>query len=235
MLTRRRALRLAASILVILGPRASASADDGDLLQLVKAGALDQARDLAAQWSAASPAASEPRLLAGILCFATGAYPEARAWLDRDYAADNYIFGSLTAADDDILRTKLGRNEWLYLASQRAHVPIANVLTPPLLFVATGHQTVDEYAARQASADRAAIDGLILSFANSPGRQALLDSLARKSEPEHRCTANLLLAEMALARDDRAAARTLLSAATGHALPELLEYYIAIAELARLG
>jgi hypothetical protein len=94
---------------------------------------------------------------------------------------------------------------------------------------------VDEYAAEQAIADRALYDSTILSITDSPGRQSMLDTLARKSEPEHRCTGNLLLAEMALARDDIAAARMLLSAAAGYALPELLEYHVATAELARLG
>ena len=238
MLSRRRTLGLAAALIptaLILGRHAFASAEESDLLQLVKAGKLGQARDLAARWSAASPDDGKARLLAGVLSFATGAYSEARTWLDPDYTADNYIFGSLTAADAGILRTKLGRSEWLYLASQRAHVPIANVLAPPLLFVATGHQTVDEYAAQQAIAERALYDSTILSVTDSPGRQSLLDSLARKSEHEHRCTGNLLLAEMALARDDIATARTLLSSATRSVLPELLEYHIANAELARLG
>jgi hypothetical protein len=66
------------------------------------------------------------------------AYPEARQWLDSDYNAGGYIFGSLTDADADILRANLGRSEWHYIAARRAHVPTANILAPPLLFVATG-------------------------------------------------------------------------------------------------
>jgi hypothetical protein len=216
------------SALLIVVHRAAAASDE-DLARLILDGRLADALPAADRAVATGGASGALRLMAGALRFANGDFSGAGRLFESGELAGDYLMGG--PLELDVLRTHLRSESWRHLASLRAgqSAPDAHQINAIL------SSDVEVYAETQAALERAFYDGLVLSIASSAGRTQFLDSQAARARLQHRCTAHFIRGELAIAAGKTPEARASLAAATATAQPELLEYHVARAELAKLG
>lgn len=228
-ISRRRLCRIGAvSILGLLAPVGCGGPPrPADVAALIRAGDFKAAREAAEAILERNPEDAQILREAGAMAFAAGDFSRARA-----------LFTSLQ--DDEsvaaILPSGLRPAHWLALIGLRTGEASAAGLDPfndPLYQLIAGAMTVEAYVTAKVAAARQVADATLLSIAASPGRDAVLDSLAWRDAPQFRCTANFAAGQRAVMLGDRAAARGLFAAAADIEV-DLLERYVAGAELARL-
>lgn len=228
--SRRRFCKIgAASALSLLAPVGCGGlARPVDVAALIRAGDLNAARKAAEAILKRSPDDGQVLLEAGALAFAAGDFSRAHALFaaaqDRESLAAIVPSGMLPA-------------HWLFLTGRRSgQMPAVlgvDLFNDPFCRVLGGAMTVDDYVGAEVAAARQVADATLLSIAASPGRDAALQSLARRDVPQYRCTGNFAAGQRAVMLGDRATARGLFSEAADAAV-DLLERYVAKAERARL-
>ncbi len=229
-LARRRFCKIgAASVLSLLAPvGCGGPAHPADVAALIRTGDFNAAREAAEAILKRSPDDGQVLLEAGTLAFAQGDFSRAHALFA---AAQDHA--SLAA----IVPSGMLPAHWLFLtwlrSGQTPAVLRIDPINDPLCKVLGGAMAVDAYVEAEVAAARQVADATLLSIAASPGRDAALASLARRDAPQFRCTASFAGGEREVMLGDRATARGLFAAAAD-AKVDLLERYVAGAELARL-
>jgi hypothetical protein len=229
----RRALLQLGALPLLSAPWLAACGTDPrpeDVAHLIRDGDFDAARKTAEELIARGEVDGQMPLLAGALALQAG---------DFIRAGELFRLEAPTATAQSSFASGMARTYWLQLAALRAGGDItlesaALLGLEPVGGAISGKLSPDAFVETKIAEARRIADVTILSIQHSTGRTAMLDHVAREDEQLYRCTGNFIAGERALATDDRDGARQFLTAAIDAQAPDLLEFHIAKAELAKL-
>lgn len=209
--------------------------EPADLAQAIREGDFTAALAAARTLQAQRRDTPELRLVIGAMQFGLHRFGEARSAFASADGAGTYLLSDASVdTDDALLRTEIAQGDWLHLSALRSGDSIAGLpMADPVERVLGGAWDPERYIREKAAWARQMFDASMLSVTTSSGRDAMLADLGDGQAPTFRCTGYFLAGEMALARQDRAAAQKHLAVAAKRELP-LLEFYLARAELAQL-
>jgi hypothetical protein len=216
--------------------RCASDPEPADIAQAIRDGDFDGALAAAQALQAEGGDTPELRLVIGAIHFARADFEKARRSFASAGSAGTYLMADADPdRDEPLLRTDIAQTQWLHLGALRSGDPLPqDAGSDPLDRILAGTWSPERYVDASAAMARQLADAAVLTLASSPGRDAMLDRLASVQAADYRCTGYFVAGEAALVGGNVPDARRLLRLATGQEVP-LLEFYVARAELARLG